>query len=154
MKIYQIRYAKPEEAEILTDLIWRSKASWGYPREWLESWRELLTITPEMIESMISLIAEDQGKIMGFWAREPLSYSEKPSRGFLFIEPAVMGTGCGRQLFQAMKSELIQRNVYSFSLEADPHAEDFYLKMGGKKIAEIESSIPGRMLPIIRFDFG
>jgi len=44
--------------------------------------------------------------------------------------------------------------VTSFILEADPNAAGFYIKMGGVKIGEKASLVvPGRKLPIIKFDF-
>jgi hypothetical protein len=41
-----IRRAQVDEAGLLSDLAFRSKAHWGYPPDWLELWRPELTVTP------------------------------------------------------------------------------------------------------------
>jgi len=149
---YKIRHGQPSEADYLTALVMRSQGSWGYPDAWMDLWRERLTITSEMMEGMVTLIAEDQGVIKGFWCRTPEWSVEKPTRGFFFVEPDAIRQGCGRQLFQAMKVELLKRHVDAFSIIVEPKAVPFYLKMGGMKISEIESNVPIRMLPVIHFD--
>ncbi len=149
---YQIRHAEVSEADQLTALAIRSQGSWGYPQAWMDLWRERLTITPEIIKNSISLVAEYEGVIRGFWCRSFENNAEKPTRGFLFVEPDFIRKGCGKQLFQAMKEELVKRNITSFNIIAEPNALSFYLRMGGEKILEIESPTPIRMLPVIRFD--
>lgn len=147
-----IRKPKPEEAEELTKLSFRSKAYWDYPDEWLKAWTTELTVTTEMIENWIAYLIEVDKRIVGFWAREPIE-SEKTSRGLLFIAPEVIGKGYGKLLSEAVLQEAKKRGLRFFTIEADPNAIPFYIKIGGKKIGEQPSLvIPGRMCPIIRFD--
>lgn len=151
--IYKIRFAKSDEAKELTQLAFLSKAHWGYSPEWLESWRDDLTVTPELIKNSIAFVAELNGKIVGFWCRS-VNDSTEPSQGLLFIHPDHMGKGVGKLLFKAVKEDAIKRGIYSFTIEADPNAVPFYEKMGAKKIGEKESAvIVGRKIPILRFDF-
>jgi hypothetical protein len=35
--------AKPEDAANLTGIAFAAKRHWGYPENWIESWRDLLT---------------------------------------------------------------------------------------------------------------
>ena len=42
-----IRRAKPAEAEVLTEIAHAAKRHWGYPENWIEHWKNDLTITPE-----------------------------------------------------------------------------------------------------------
>lgn len=151
---YKIRPAKMEEAKELTALAKRSKAYWGYSEEWIETWEDQLTVTPEMIHDFVAYVAEYDGKIKGFWCRSVKEANDSsPSRGLLFVEPEAIGTGCGRQLWEAVKSTLIKKGVKSFIFEADPNAVSFYIKMGAQKIGEKESPvIPGRKIPILKFD--
>ena len=41
-------------------------------------------------------------------------------------------------------------DMKSLWLEADPHAEAFYIKKGFERVGENASSIPGRVLPVMR----
>src|SRR5258708_35148126 len=45
----QIRRAKPAEAHVLTEIAHAAKRHWGYPENWIEHWKDDLTITPEFI---------------------------------------------------------------------------------------------------------
>lgn len=142
-----------DEAKALTALAKRSKAHWGYSEKWIQAWEEELTITPEMIRDFVAYVAELDGEIKGFWCRSVSEDKDVPSRGLLFIEPDAIGTGCGQQLWEAVKAALIKKGVKSFVFEADPNAVSFYLKIGAKKIDEKDSTvIPGRKIPIMKFD--
>jgi hypothetical protein len=46
---------KPSEAATLSAIAWAAKAFWNYPSDWMEQWREQLTITP-------TFIAENEAK--------------------------------------------------------------------------------------------
>src|SRR5947209_16526004 len=48
---FQIRRAKPKEAAVLTEIAHAAKRHWGYPENWIEYWRDDLTITPEFISN-------------------------------------------------------------------------------------------------------
>ena len=48
----EIRRAAIEDAGELTRVAHESKSHWGYPRRWIELWRDDLTITPEFITAM------------------------------------------------------------------------------------------------------
>lgn len=96
---YQVRQARPSEAEEMTHLSFRSKAYWGYPEEWIELWRKDLSVTSEMLEKYIAFVVECDGQIVGFWCRDPVQ-SEEVSHGLLFIEPNHMGKGCAKMLLK------------------------------------------------------
>jgi hypothetical protein len=149
---YHIRQAEPHEAGVLTDLVMRSKAHWGYPKEWIESWKDQLTITPEFIQDSVAFVAELNGEIKGCWCRAKIQ-TDEVTPGFLFIAPDAIGTGCAAQLWQAIKAGLLEVGVTSFVLEADPNAVPFYEKLGAIKIGEHDSeSIPGRKIPVMRIE--
>jgi hypothetical protein len=60
-----IRFATPDEAELLTSLAMRSKASWGYSAEFMEACRAELTITPATMSERIVSVAEVDGARTG-----------------------------------------------------------------------------------------
>lgn len=132
MKIqYIIRKAECADVNALTALAHRSKQYWNYPQAWIKSWKEQLTVTPEMIQNWVCYVAEHNGLIKGFWCRSPIQ-SDTHSPGLSFVEPDAIGTGCGKQIWVAIKAGLINRGVDYFVIEADPNAVQFYLKLCAK----------------------
>src|SRR5579872_2894991 len=94
-----IRPAAPTEAEALTALALAGKRHWGYPESWLESWRELLTITSDYVAAHIVSCAEDgSGRVVGFYALE--RDGDRFRLEDLFLAPSLIGCGLGRQLFE------------------------------------------------------
>lgn len=144
----KIERAEPGDCDELTKLAFRSKAHWGYDKKLLDAWRDELSVSESMISEFISYKAEKDGKIIGFWCREP---KEELSEGRLFVDPDSIGTGVGKLLWTAVMNEARSLGLRFLTWEADPNAEAFYKKMGAIKIEEKESPVvPGRMLPIMR----
>ena len=67
-----IRDAKPREAMELSALAMRSKAYWGYSKEFMEACRAELTVSPEDIGSddFRYVVAEHELKLLGYYALE------------------------------------------------------------------------------------
>ena len=84
-----IRHAVPEDADCLSGLALRSKAHWGYSREFLESCRSELTISPErLLNSDFEYFVAIQDRVaVGFYALEKISSREYELEA-LFVEPA------------------------------------------------------------------
>ncbi|MBL8155290.1 MAG: GNAT family N-acetyltransferase [Anaerolineae bacterium] len=146
-----IRRARPDEAEALTGLFWRSKAHWGYDEAFMARVRETLRITPEIIEQQHVYVLETDGRIAGFYALHVLP--DRLHLEDLFIEPDQIGMGYGRRLFDHAVEVGRRLGYDSFTLESDPNAEEFYLKLGAIRVGEHESAIPGRFIPhlLVRF---
>ncbi|MDR9247293.1 hypothetical protein FEP17_05672 [Burkholderia multivorans] len=116
---FAVRAARASDAGQLTTLARLSKAHWGYPREWLDLWEADLTITPETIDDSIGYVAEYEGWIVGFWIRAAMN-CDRPTPGWLFVDPDHMGQGIGRALWAAVRQEAAARGIASFVIEADP----------------------------------
>ena len=56
----RIRPAKPEDAEELADIAWRSKSYWDYPPEMMELFRGQLTIKQDFIERNPTYLIEHE----------------------------------------------------------------------------------------------
>ena len=70
----------------------------------------------------------------------------------LFVEPAAIGTGVGRQLWEHAVATARALDVIALLIQSDPYAEGFYRAMGAQWIGESQSTvIPGRMLPLLRY---
>ena len=143
--------AQATHAGLLTELTMRSKAHWGYSQAQMESWREDLTISEKYIKDHAVFLLESDQKVPGYY-----SFFSLPDGlvklDNLFVDPIYMGKGFGRHLM----SDFIQRaKVLGFqqvTLDADPHAESFYQKYGFTVVSQLESSVPGRYLPVMVMD--
>jgi len=149
----RIRPARADEAEALSALCKRAKAYWGYDAEFMRQSDASLTIAPALIETGRVLVAvTDNGKRAGMASLAPL-HDDVWDLLHVFVEPAAIGTGAGRALFVAITGMARQFGGGLLSIQSDPHAEAFYLRMGARRIGEAPSeAIPGRMLPMLEFD--
>lgn len=145
-----IRPANPAEAERLSALALRSKAYWGYPPAFMSACRDELTYTAEDIASSTQqfAVAEAGGSCVGFYVLAPSTQDEMELEA-LFVEPAHIGKGCGREMIEHAKAAAAAGGAARLIVQGDPHAARFYEAAGGRVIGQRESgSIPGRYLPL------
>jgi GNAT superfamily N-acetyltransferase len=141
-----LRPARADEAEPLSELALASKGHWGYDAEFLEACRDELTVTPEHR----AVVAEQDGRVAGFYALT----GEPPEvdLAMMFVDPAWIGRGVGRALWEHAVDAAARSGAERVTIDAEPHAEAFYLAMGAVRVGEAASgSIPGRTLPRLVF---
>ena len=141
-----IQPARPQQAADLSDIAYRAKGYWGYAADQMEQWRvEFLTITPTYIEANAVWVAVvDARQIAGFAAVE--QHGDEAILEHLWVLPEYIGQGIGKRLFLRVAA-----TTPEFTFTSDPHAEDFYRKMGAQKIGEYPSGLQGRVLTTFRF---
>jgi len=146
MKI-AIRPARPQEADLLTEIACRSKAHWGYSAEQIAAWRPaFLTITSEYIEKHSAWVAADEeGSIVAFAALE--TGAKGAVLEHLWVLPDHIGRGIGTCLFHHIAAQ-----TGEFTFTSDPQADGFYLKLGARVIGQVESDYQGRTLSLFRYD--
>jgi N-acetylglutamate synthase-like GNAT family acetyltransferase len=109
--------------------------------------QEELQVTEEKINKLHYWIAENQNKIVGFYALDPISNSDYELEA-LFVDPTYIGKGFGKALIIHAKIFAASLGAERLIIQGDPNAEKFYLAAGGELTGELESgSIPGRVLP-------
>lgn len=141
-----IRKAKKEDSKRLSDLAYKSKAYWGYSEEFLEKCKDDLTVTERYIESHPVYVVEESDEVIGFYS---LSITERKLDA-LFIDPNYIGKGIGKLLWSHLLQQAKQLHIEDFTIDSDPYAEAFYLKMGAERIGEIQSTVfPERRLPLL-----
>lgn len=126
---------------------------WGYSDEFMAWEPEAITVMPEHITDAITIVLESEERIIGFYVLQfPLSLMNGGGRGAsslemsrLMIEPSAFGTGCGRLLWDHAVSTARYLGVSVITLDADPNAEPFYLRMGAETVGEHEREPP--MMP-------
>jgi N-acetylglutamate synthase-like GNAT family acetyltransferase len=145
-----IRRARPQEANALSDLSFRSKAYWGYDAAFMEACRADLTITPAEVSDQPIYVMEERQQLIGFYdlsavdAQEALLHS-------LFVEPDRIGHGYGKRLWQHAVETARCLGFHSLMLHSEPHAVGFYQAMGAVQIGDVPSTVaPGRLLPLMR----
>jgi GNAT superfamily N-acetyltransferase len=143
-----IRVAETTEAERLTEIAHAAKRHWGYPEEYIRLWEEELTFTPDYIADnpVYAAVALD-GEIVGVYALE--GSRETPELEHFWVDPGYMGRGIGRQLFRHMVGVARDNGASSLKIVSDPNAEDFYRKMGARRVGETPTVPEGRTLPVL-----
>jgi N-acetylglutamate synthase-like GNAT family acetyltransferase len=137
-----IRSASPEDAQTLTTIALDAKRHWGYPENWIKHWESDLTISSDFIRDNHVYVAEDNGEIRGFYAL--CVAGDKAELEHLWVTPAMIGTGIGKELFLDAMERAAKLNVNAVEISSDPNAAGFYKRMGATQIGEIDSSIEGQ----------
>ena len=142
-----IRSASPEDGPTLTTIALDAKRHWGYPESWIKHWESDLTISPEFIRDNHVYVHEEDGEIRGFYAL--CVAGDKAELEHMWVTPAAIGTGIGKELFLDAMERAAKLNVSAVEMSADPNAAGFYKRMGATQIGEVDSSIEGqpRKLP-------
>jgi len=152
----RLRRAGPGDADALSSLAFRSKASWGYGIEFMKRCRAELTYSAEQIESprFHFMVGEIDGAPAAFYALEIKAEHEAELEA-LFVRPDLIGQGLGTLLVEHMKAKARRLGVACVTIQGDPNAEEFYASIGAQAVGYRESaSIPGRYLPVFTLDIG
>ena len=140
----------PIDASELSEVMRASKKHWGYPDEWLKLWENDLTINPEIIRSRDFYVGRINEEIVFFYSIRQLSENRFELED-CWVAPQHIGQGYGRILFEHLISRLRSLECSKLLIEAGPHAEGFYRKMGAIRIGEKPSKIEGRMMPMLEY---
>lgn len=160
-----IRPAAQSDAPALTALARSSKASWPYPKEWLDAWAAELTITPEYLARatvFVATVSEPFEGMEGHTSGEgegtpPIGMiavvvgEDGPEIEHLWVAPDSQGAGVGRALVEGARSLGVQHGWTSFRVESDPYAEPFYLTLGAERVGVVPAPVLGteRFLPLL-----
>jgi GNAT superfamily N-acetyltransferase len=145
----QIRAIRADEFDLVSELCLRSKAVWGYDRDFLDACRGELTVRPDELERTSLRVADRNGSIVGV---VQVSITEQTADlQKLFVEPSAIGTGIGRTLFEWATATAQRLGAVELTIDADPGAVGFYKSMGAREHGTAPSgSIPDRVLPHLR----
>jgi len=141
--------ASLSDANTLTDLALASKASWGYPAEWIDGWREEIEVTPQsLVNDTIYKAIGEQKQLLGFYRLTKENALRLTLSGFWVLKEH-MGLGVGKNLFVHMRNAAAQTGAAFVEWESDPNATAFYKHMGAKQvgrkiyfIGDVQRTIP------------
>lgn len=139
------------DAKKLTEIAFTSKAFWNYSDEQLKSWTADLTVSELMIKEMMVYKFIFDAEIVGFYIlNQPKEKTIELE--FLFVLPKFIGKGIGNKLINHAFEKAIFLRCTLMNLLADPNAVSFYKSKGFVIINQKESTIVGRLLPVMQKD--
>jgi ribosomal protein S18 acetylase RimI-like enzyme len=137
-----VRPALPGESQELCELALASKGSWGYSEAQLAAWADDLHISPESIVAEPTFVLQDESRIAGV---VQINTKVVPwSIEHLWVHPSSGRRGIGRQLVEQALRYSRERGQGELQVDSDPHAEQFYLKQGARKVGEVAAPIEGQ----------
>lgn len=152
--MWVIRPARPGEHVALTELAFRSSREiWGYPDDFMAWEPEAIAVEPEYIVNDVVSVLEQDGRPLGFSMLRGTPPEIELSR--LMVEPDRAGQGIGRALWEHAVARARALGANAITLDADPNAEPFYLRMGAVtvEVAGWEPPMmPGWRLRLMRYD--
>ncbi|MCU4927217.1 GNAT family N-acetyltransferase [Bacillus cereus] len=145
----KIREALLSEANELSEFALQSKATWDYSEEFILACKEDLTITEEYIKNNFVYVLENDNAKIGFFS----FLRNDKALDFLYIHPDYKGKGYGKILWEYVIEKVNELGLKSFTIDSDPNAKGYYLKMGAQLIGETPSTVfKGRVLPLLKYD--
>jgi GNAT superfamily N-acetyltransferase len=143
-----IEKALPADSSILTEITKKSKAYWGYSREQIESWAVQLTVSEEYLQEYAAYNLVLDNRIIGYYAFKQKDASTIKLDN-LFLLPEYIGKGYGRMLMEDFLERVGSMKMEKLVLHSEPFAEAFYMKFGFTTVGQLETTIPGRFLPVM-----
>jgi GNAT superfamily N-acetyltransferase len=145
----KIARARAEDADALTKIALAAKSHWGYPPSWIRHWQDVLTITPEYVVTHPTFVAIIDEQMVGFCALE--IESREALLDHLWVMPSFMRRGVGRALFEHAEEAARETAAVRLKIIGDPHAADFYSRMGATIYGREPASMDGqeRFLPLL-----
>jgi GNAT superfamily N-acetyltransferase len=117
----------------------------------LTSWAAELTVSPSAIDAGLVCVGVVGHQPVGL---VELSLNPSGSRiEGLWISPAFMRRGVGRALLAWALARARRAGYTMIDIDADPHAEPFYLTQGAKRVRVVQAPLPGnpdRVRPQLR----
>lgn len=152
MERVRVRHARSDESPQLTQLAHLAKRHWGYPPEWMDLWKDDLTITPEYIERHDAFVAEIDDEVVGVCVLE--QHGDRGRLEHVWIHPMHQRKHIGRSLVETALETAKKAHIHRVEVLSDPFAEPFYLHLGAQKVADQPAPMPGahdRALPLLEF---
>ncbi len=139
--VITIRSARLADVAAISALAFAAKAHWGYVPEMLQVWRQDLTVSAADIETKIINVAEVNGLIVGWFGLSPNDSLWELSH--LWVSPQTLRQGIGRTLLLHATAIARKAGVPAITIDADPHAEAFYMACGAVRTGSLPAPIPG-----------
>lgn len=142
-----MRDGREQDFARLREIAVDAKAYWGYDRRRVEEWAEAGDFEPDSLRARLLFVAEAGGEPIGWAALIPRG--EVGWLEDLWVEPAWIGRGVGRLLFEHVAGRARELGARRLEWEAEPNAKGFYERMGGGYVRDSEVTEWGRVLDVL-----
>lgn len=105
----------------------------------MATFRELYRITETYIAENTVFVAEEDGRILGFYAL--VDGNEGVELEYMYLDPIQLGRGLGRLLWKHLTAHCRAKGIEQIHLVCGPEPKAFYLKMGAVQTGETESLV-------------
>jgi streptomycin 6-kinase len=147
----RIKDASIDDLNQINHVLRSSKSYWGYDQNFLDLFMEKLGMTEEYLKKHTIKLFYVNNQLAGFY-NFLINDEGLFELDTFFLHPNSIGKGLGRKLWHMCCKTAKEQNKDEFIIWSDPHAENFYLKMGCEKIGVRQSPMmPDRYPPILRF---
>lgn len=148
-----LRPARHGEGDRLRRIAVDAKAHWGYNRAEVEGW---IMSDPDFSDAALApdraFVAEVGGRVVGWAAASPKGRTLWLSD--LWVEPAAMGRGVGRALFERVVTHARSSGADALEWEAEIHSVGFYERLGARYLRDSEPGRFGPSGPVMTIDLG
>ena len=147
----RIRPATPADLAAINEVTLAAKAHWGYRAELLAAWRDSLLTTPASLQTCPTLVAVTGASLVGVVQLDPSA--EPCELVACWVAPVHMRRGIGGALLSAALSAAACAGHDEIHIDADPHAEPFYLAQRAMRVGSVLAPIdgqPDRVRPQLR----
>lgn len=147
--LWKMDRALTSHSHTLTSIAFAATRHWGYPERWIESWSDVLTITPEYIHRNEVYAAFVESGPVAFYSLA--EEGDGLALDHLWVSPEWIGRGVGRALFEHAVRRGAALGAEVLRIESDPNAEGFYRRMGARRVGENVHEVDGRerTLPLL-----
>ena len=142
-----VRDGREQDFARLREIAVDAKAHWGYDRAQVEDWAKQGDFEPESLRARLVYVAEADGRAVGWAALIPRG--EVGWLEDLWVEPAWIGRGVGRILFEHVADRARGLGAKRLEWEAEPNATGFYQRMGAAYVRDSEVTEWGRVLDVL-----
>ena len=142
---------------MLTKISFAAKRYWDYPQEYLQAWKDELTISEEYVRDNVVFVAQAGREAIAYYSivqvKEDFYAGEtKVTKGFwlehMFVLPEYIGKGTRNAMYAHAKQFCTANGIDALKIFADPNAAGFYEKQGVQYIEECPSTIEGRTVSL------
>lgn len=152
-----LRQARAEECGALSALALRSKAYWGYDPVFVQACRDTLAVTPAAVAAGRVVVLVEEETPLGFYALDAGERRDEAELSLLFVEPAVIGHGIGRALWEHAVAKARGLGMKRLKIESDPFALSFYRAVGATLSGKVRSPVRApdggeRCLPVLHYE--
>lgn len=151
MNPISFRKANENDVSSLRILARNSEAIWGFSESFLRIFDDEYNVTIDFVRNNIVFVMIEDNTIVGFWGLT--RKIQDAELEYLYIDSAHIRKGLGKQLWNHMSDWCRSNDIRRIDFVTSHPAVKFYIKCGAVLNGTSYSSIDGRDIPKLYFEF-